>query len=118
MRQMAYLRRYLSGFLVLALILTGQAMAMARGKSMPVGYAEYCISQNPVMVPVDAEGNPTDPPQFCPDASLCLFNHVAVTTPGPWAVHGAVSKIGAHHDLGAHVIRPVVATARAPPVLL
>lgn len=59
-------------FLLLALILavTSQSMAVARGASAATGQMVLCTGAGPVAVYVDAQGQPTDTPQMCPDAAL------------------------------------------------
>lgn len=113
---MAKLRAYLSGVLVLVLVLTGHSMAIARGMPGASGYAEYCISETAVMVPVDGEGNPTGPAHICPDFSLSLLDYVAVAPVVAVPVSGGVSRLETWHVASVHAIRVVVASARAPPV--
>lgn len=59
--------------LVLALVVTGQALAQARGQAAAVGQMVICTGTGPVMVSVDTEGNPTGPPHICPEGALALF---------------------------------------------
>ena len=113
---MAKLRAYLSGVLVLVLVLTGHSMAIARGMPGASGYAEYCISETAVMVPVDSEGNPTGPAHICPDFSLSLLNWVEVAPVVVVPVAGSASRIETWHETSDRPIRLVEASARAPPV--
>ncbi|MEP2531339.1 hypothetical protein [Shimia sp.] len=118
MRMMTVLRRYFAGILVLALVLTGHSMAIARGMPGSAGYAEYCIGETAVMVPVDGQGNPTGPAHICPDFGLSLLDWVAEATITARPVSDAASRIEMWHDVSAHVVRAVTASARAPPVHL
>ncbi|MGX9353282.1 hypothetical protein ACS3QZ_18965 [Shimia sp. W99] len=113
---MSKLRAYLSGVLVLVLVLTGHSMAIARGMPGAAGYAEYCINESAVMVPVDSEGNPTGPAHICPDFSLSLLNWVEIAPVVVVPVTGNASRIETWHQALVQPIRLVVASARAPPV--
>lgn len=67
------LRTYLAITLSLILVLTGQSMAVARGKPDPSGQMVICTGTGPVMISVDARGNPAGPTHICPDAALSLI---------------------------------------------
>ncbi|WP_144432629.1 hypothetical protein [Shimia marina] len=109
------IRTYVSLMLVAVLVLTGHSMAIARGMPGAQGYAEYCIGETPVMVPVDAEGNPTGAPHLCPDASFSLLNWVDVA-PGVAAAPVAfVRLVQMSPNTLPPVIRVIASTARAPP---
>ncbi|WP_422047741.1 hypothetical protein [Shimia sp.] len=112
----ANFRAYISGVLALVLVLTGHSMAIARGMPGVAGYAEYCIGENPVMVPVDADGNPTGAPHLCPDFSASLLTWIAVPE-ATIEAHFGQSRI-ARLALGDHVeaIRQTSPSARAPPI--
>ena len=117
MQVMSSLRAYLTGVVVLALVLTSQAMAVARGMPGAAGYAEYCLNNAPVMVPVDAEGNPTGPPHICPDFSLSLLDHLGLSTATPRPVAQRSERLVVWHAVSIKVIRRVPASARAPPMI-
>lgn len=114
----AVARIYLALTLSLVLVLTGQSLAQSRGVTMAQGQMEICTGTGPVMVYVDADGQPTQAPHYCPDFALTLLSALAVadiTAPrGPDGVPV--------HDASGHaqVLTAVVlrASARAPPVLI
>jgi hypothetical protein len=110
------LRMMLSWLTVLALVLTGHAMAVARGMPGAAGYAEYCINDMAVMVAVDADGNPTGESHICPDVSLSLLNMVSPEGPVVLAPAQQMRKATATDPAFVEVIRLIKAMARAPPV--
>ncbi|MCP4822841.1 MAG: hypothetical protein GY892_01875 [Shimia sp.] len=111
------LRRYVAAVMALVLVLTGHSMAIARGMTGPEGFAEYCIGESAVMVPVDAEGNPTGPAHFCPDVSLSLLNWVALDQPNVGEVRGRSEILRLQQMAVEDVIRLIAESARAPPVV-
>ena len=70
---MTLLRRHIALLLVLALALTGQQAAQARGMQTAVGQTVICIGQTVVTVRVDAKGQPVQATHLCPDIALSLF---------------------------------------------
>ena len=74
---MMLLRPYLALMLALLLAVTGAALAVARGAPTPAGQMVICTGTGPVMVYLDADGQPTEAPRYCPEAGLALLNAVA-----------------------------------------
>ncbi len=109
------LRRYIAVTMALVLVLTGHSMAIARGMPGVAGYAEFCISESAVMVPVDADGNPTGPAHVCPDISFALMIAVAPPHPQPIPATGNARVVRFENVTPPDVIRVVVSSARAPP---
>ncbi len=64
------------------LVLTSVAAGVARGQADPVGQMVICSGHGPVMVHIDANGDPTGPPVLCPDGVLALLSAVAIAMPG------------------------------------
>ncbi|WP_233421984.1 hypothetical protein [Ruegeria profundi] len=62
----------------LLVILTGQGVAASRGMDGPVGQMVLCTSTGPVVVYMDASGQPTRPAHFCPDYALALLGAIDV----------------------------------------
>ena len=62
--------------LSLALVLTGQSMAIARGMAPAADQIVICTGTGPVMILIDSEGNPTAPSHLCPDCALSLLQAV------------------------------------------
>ncbi|WP_375175448.1 hypothetical protein [Pseudooceanicola sp.] len=102
---MSLLRRHIWAWVLsLLIVLTGQAAAVAHAAPGPSGQVELCTGSGPVMVYVDAEGQPTGAPVYCPDFALSLI--LALDTPGALAlpVDLAISILRA---------RPISITARS-----
>ena len=71
--------------LALLLVLTAQAMAVARGMPGVAGAMVLCTGSGPVAVLTDAEGQPVGPAHICPDCTLSLI--VALAQAGPVTAH-------------------------------
>ncbi|GAA6190280.1 hypothetical protein [Phaeobacter sp. NW0010-22] len=111
-------RIYLAVMLSMVLALTAQGLAQSRGVSMAQGQMEICTGTGPVMVYVDADGQPTQAPHYCPDFALTLLSALGVADitaprgPAGMSVNGAK---GYAQVPTAVVLR---ASARAPPALI
>jgi hypothetical protein len=114
----AVVRIYLAVMLSMVLALTGQSLAQSRGVSIAQGQMEICTGTGPVMVYVDADGQPTQAPHYCPDFALTLLSALVVADiTAPRAPDG----VRVHDASGqAQVLTTVAlrASARAPPVLI
>jgi len=66
--------------LALLLVATGQGVAIARGMPGPAGQMVICTGTGPVMIIVDATGQPTGHAQYCPEAAQSLL-HALFGTP-------------------------------------
>jgi hypothetical protein len=114
---MLRIRTYLTLMLALVMVLTTQTMSNARHASMPVGEMVLCIGSQAITVYYDEDGQPVDPPQYCPD---CNASIVALTQPD-FAPNlrplgkGAVLRIERGRLIA--VTRIIPASARSPPVL-
>jgi hypothetical protein len=62
--------------LAFVLALTGQSMASARGATDATGQMVLCVGAEPVVVYVDAAGEPTQAPHFCPDCIMLALTPV------------------------------------------
>ncbi|WP_283426483.1 hypothetical protein [Shimia sagamensis] len=109
------MRTYVAALMALVLVLTGHSMAIARGMTGPEGFAEYCIGESAVMVPVDADGNPTGPAHLCPEVSFSLLNWIAVDPPEVGLDLGRGEGLRSTQVTVEDVIRPIAESARAPP---
>ena len=117
-RMRPVLRIYLAMMLSLLLVLTGQSVAESRGIGMAQGQMEICTGTGPVMIYVDAQGQPTKAPHYCPDYALTLLSALAVadiTAPYAPSVVAMQAVTGRAQVLTAVVFR---ALARAPPILI
>lgn len=110
------LRPYLAFFLVATLALTGQSMAVARGMAAPSGEMVLCIGGGPVVVPVDADGNPTSEPHYCPDCVMSLMDVVSLAWKMPAYDAGAGKRIGIASPTSLIGSVDVEPQARGPPV--
>ena len=71
---MAMIRTLTSAVLLLAMVLTSAAMAVARSsQDVASGTMVLCTGTGPISVQVDADGQPIGPVHFCPDCALSLF---------------------------------------------
>lgn len=114
---MALLRTYLAVLIALCMVLTTQTMALARGMSDPVGEMVLCIGNETVTVYYDDDGQPVDPPHYCPDCSvspLALLQSSFVPNLRPLG-QGVVLRIERGQKAIAAEVIP--ASARGPPVL-
>ncbi|WP_170417933.1 hypothetical protein [Ruegeria atlantica] len=75
------LNRFLPFALSLLVVLTGQGVAASRGLDRAVGHMVLCTGTGPVVVYMDAEGQPTRAPHFCPDYALTLLGAVIIAEP-------------------------------------
>ena len=110
-------RSYLAIMLSLLLVLTGHSMAVARGMPGVAGQIEICSGTGPVMIALDAEGNPTGPAHICPEAALSLIQASMVSPDVLIAVTGSVARVAyvqAASGTGSGTARP---QARGPPAI-
>jgi hypothetical protein len=75
-RMNAVINRILPLILSLLVILTGQGVAASRGIDNAVGQMVLCTGSGPVVVYMDANGQPSAPPHYCPDYALALLGAV------------------------------------------
>lgn len=99
-----------------ALLLAGQALAVARGHGAAVGQMVICTGFGTQVVHVDSEGNPVSAPHLCPDGLAAL---VEAHVPPPVAVviegrPGAVVPLTARVE--AARLGRIVFEARGPPL--
>ncbi|WP_371226244.1 hypothetical protein [Roseovarius sp. 2305UL8-3] len=110
------LRIFVAVALSVMLVFTSHSMAVARGMPGPDGQMVICTGQGPVMVSVDATGNPVGPPHICPDATLSLLNTALVTAahtaPAPQAYQKVrFTEVGLNNGT-----RSATPQARGPPL--
>ncbi len=77
------LRNIAAALTILATVLTAGVVGAARGQAAAAGEIVICAGQGPVTIQIDADGNPTGPPHWCPDCVLTLFAAVAAGTAAP-----------------------------------
>lgn len=112
------LSRISAVFMMLLLVLTAQSAAVARTMPDATGKMVLCTGSGPVMVYMDAEGNPTGAPHICPDCALSLIvanpePDLILTPLGVWTTASVPAPI----LMEAAQIIPV-ARARAPPLTI
>jgi glycerol uptake facilitator-like aquaporin len=76
---MDFLRRLIALSLVLSLLATSAAMAVARGQSDMGSLMVICTGQAYTVMEIGADGTPVERAHICPDCTLSLF--VAVNAP-------------------------------------
>lgn len=98
------------------IVLTGQAVAVARAAPGPAGQMELCTGNGPVMVYVDNSGAPVSPPHLCPEFALGLL--LAVAQPSQFAQKVDVARRlpAVRADLQNTELQLPRMLARAPPV--
>ncbi len=108
-------RHHIAICLIAVLTLTGHSMAVARGMSGHVGMMELCTGTNIVMVPMDANGDPSGPAHICPEFSLMLSEAIApsVSFSPPEHLRFSPAAWPEKTQTTAHVT--IAAVARAPP---
>ncbi|MBU2983614.1 hypothetical protein KO498_17535 [Lentibacter algarum] len=115
---MTTLRSYLAIVLSLALVLTGGAMVQARMVNPATGLMVLCSGSGPIVMLVDAQGQPTSAPHLCPDCTLVV---AALLTEQPVAaelVLGGSTLLSVATRTEAptqHILRK---NARAPPLII
>lgn len=107
----------LSLLLAGVIVLTAQSAAVARTMPDASGQMVLCSGTGPMLVSVDENGVPMEPPQLCPDCALALFTaldagEVTIASLGMWRRYTA----NAVH-VSARTCRMGQPNARAPPVL-
>jgi hypothetical protein len=110
-------RSLVSLLLILCLLVTGNALSSARGQGMAVGQMVICTGTGPVVVHVDAEGQPAEAPHYCPDCALTLIATGAGGVPGivrPLATWQADAPHAPPQTVAQS--RATLARARAPPL--
>lgn len=60
--------------LALVMVLTSEAMATARVTPTAAGLIDLCTGTGPIMVAVDANGQPVGHPHICPDYAAHAFD--------------------------------------------
>lgn len=110
------LRRYLGLFMALAIALTAHGAAAAQGNRDASGQMVICTGTGPVVVYVDDDGQPVQPPHYCPDCVMQLLDAVSVpvTLCAPDAT--GVAALPVPVPALTHGRNTLRASARAPPV--
>ncbi len=110
------LSTFISATLMALLVLTGSALAMARGAGHVAGQMVICTGTGPVMVYLGELGQPTDPPVYCPDAVVSMIEDAVVSDlPRP-------QRNASGQECFAHLVALMSTTphsafeARAPPL--
>lgn len=111
-----FLRITLALMLALVVTLTGHASASVKGSRDATGQMVICVGSGPVAIYVDADGQPTEAPHYCPDCVMHLLDAVF----GPEDLGLSLYAGQAFDRLlmavqAGHRMRPL-AVARAPPL--
>jgi hypothetical protein len=100
----ALFRSLVAAFAIVATVLTAGAVGAARGQAMAAGEIVICANGAAVTIAVDAEGNPTGAPHWCPD---CVLSLLAGPIAGP--------APGAPRAVAADAVPATFASLRAAP---
>jgi hypothetical protein len=108
----------LSALLAILVAFTAQGAAVARTMPDAAGQMVLCTGSGPVMVFLDENGEPTAPPQLCPEYTAGLI--VALSEPAlSLASEAAWQRQSAEHfNVGLKVLSFGTPNARGPPVLI
>ncbi len=115
---MKWTSHILSVLLAAVIALTAQSAAVARTMPDATGQMVICTGTGPTMIYFDEDGNPTSPPQLCPDYALSLIvaldvPEIAVVATGVWQ-RASIDFV----EPGRPVLRLGTPNARGPPVLI
>jgi len=64
---------FLTAMIALSLVVSGQAIALAKGASPATGYMVLCTGHGTVILFTDENGDPTATPHLCPDCTLATL---------------------------------------------
>lgn len=108
--------RVLRLFLILSLMLTGFALASARGQAV-IGERVVLCSGHVLVLTYGPDGAPTESPHFCPDMALALL--AAVDAPAAQTSPLALSQAAVFAPMRRPVLAfsAVAAKSRDPPLL-
>lgn len=110
------IRSYLTLFLVFAITLTAHSAGAAAGMRDAAGQMVICSGSGPVVIYVDADGQPTRAPHDCPD---CISAALDVVLPVQHAEHATPEPMRRGEFFVAIRLQsrmPLQAGARSPPV--
>ena len=114
---MRLIRPLLLGLSLVVMLVTAQAMAVARGTTRDAaGAMVLCTGSGPVTVFYDENGEPIGPSHLCPDCALSVVAGLAapVVLPAPAT---RIQTLNAADTLPLlRTVHRVVEQARAPPV--
>lgn len=110
------LTRLLTPLLVALMVLTSASLAVARAAPDATGQMVLCTGTGPVVVHVDANGDPTGAPHYCPDCAMTLLAAIAGDVSGTVAACGVQQITFEMTDALGVMVPRRVAQARDPPL--
>lgn len=110
-----HFRSYLTLFLVLAVTLTAHSAGAMRGMRDATGQLVICSGAGPVVIYVDADGQPARTPQDCPDCVNLSMDVLAAYPLGLLIGQGPYSRVILPDRRELQPPIPFQASARAPP---
>lgn len=103
--------------LLLAMMASSVTMAQARHQPRPIGDMVLCTGYGMMVVPIDAQGQPTGPMLPCPDSILAVSALEAGAPDLPLPVLQPLNLTHALRELPAPASGgPLLPRSRAPPV--
>ena len=101
--------------LALVLALTGQSVAAARSASDATGQMVLCTGTGSVVAYMDAAGEPTQAPHFCPDCTIVVLTP-AISDKINAPLHMVISAFFSMAYVAAKAdVTPHAYLSRAPP---
>jgi hypothetical protein len=111
----APIRSLVAAIAILATVLTAGAVGAVRGQAMAAGEVVICANGAAVTIAVDADGNPTGAPHWCPDCVLLLLAGLAAGPAPAVPLAAGVAAAPAVPDRRHAAARPAAPLARGPP---
>ena len=112
-----HMRSYLTLFLVLAVTLTAHSAGAMRGMRDATGQMVICSGTGPVVIYVDADGQPARAPGNCPDCITLSMDALAPPLPVQLALREPQGKAQLLTPEHIQSRMPLRACARAPPLV-
>lgn len=107
---------FLTALVALSLVISGQAIALAKGASPATGHMVLCTGHGPVVLFTDANGDPTAPPHMCPDCTLAALSAAPEAHAVPLALDArARPVVWTQSEQAIQTSRSPTTQARAPP---
>jgi len=110
-----HMRSYLTLFLVLAVTLTAHSAGAMRGMRDATGQVVICSGTGPVVIYVDADGQPARTPVNCPDCITLNIDAMAAPEQVQLAMRRPQVKVQQPARVRIQSRMPLQACARAPP---